>query len=386
MGDATGAPGDRLIALRLPPGPRFVAELDAAWERGDAVLPVDPTWPAGAVHRALAALRPALVVDPEGVTPLADPVAVEPGVALVVHTSGTTGAPKGVQLTHTALQASVRASLDRIGARPDDRWLVCLPVAHVAGILVLLRSRLLRSEPVVLPRFDVAALAGADATHVSLVPTQLHRLLEAGVELGRFRRILLGGAAPPAGLLARAAAAGATVTVTYGLSETCGGCVYDGVPLDGVDVALHADGRIRIRGPVVMRGYRLRPDLTAAALHDGWVTTSDLGTWTADGRLRVLGRGDDVLVTGGEQVRTGELVALLRRHPAVRAAVVVGRDDPEWGQRVVAYCVPTDPRRPPDPDELRAFVAAHAPRHHVPREVVVVDRLPHTSGGVGRPD
>lgn len=368
-----------LVAVRLPPGAGFVDALEAVWAGGDAVLPVDPLLPEPALRAMLDRLRPTAIIDERGRHPLSDPIAVAPGLALVVTTSGSTGEPKGVELDHAALEHSARASLDRLGARPGDRWLCCLPTSHVAGISVLVRSRLLGTPAIVHPRFDPAAVGAATgASMVSLVPTMLARLLDAGVDLRHFRAVLLGGAAAPPGLVERAHAAGVRVVVSYGMTETCGGCVYDGVPLDGVDVTVDGDGQgpIAVRGPVLLRGYRADPELTAAVLRDGWFHTADLGRWAPDGRLEVLGRADDVVVTGGRNVAPGEVAALLTGHPQVAEAAVSGVTDPQWGQRLVATVVPTDPRDPPRLEDLRAFVRERAAAYKAPRELVVVEELP----------
>lgn len=372
----------RLVGLALPPGPRFVDELDRAWAQGDAVLPLDPAAPAASRAAAVAALRPHVLVEPTGATELPDGAEVDDGVALVIATSGSTGEPKGAQLSHAALEASARATAARIGARSDDRWLACLPWHHIGGLQVLLRARQAGVPVDVHPTFDPARVADSDATLVSLVPTQLRRLLDAGVEVGRFRVVLLGGAAAPPALLDRARAAGATVVRTYGMSETAGGCVYDGVPLDGVQVRLdEADGRVLLRGPVLMSGYRCRPDLTRQALVDGWLRTNDAGRMVA-GRLVVRGRLDDVIVTGGENVVAAEVEAILTTHPAVDEAVVCGVPDDEWGQRVVAVVVARD--GPPSLTELRRWVTQRAPVATAPRELVVVDEIPRL--GSGKPD
>ncbi|HMC68850.1 MAG TPA: AMP-binding protein, partial [Mycobacteriales bacterium] len=292
----------------MPPGDEFITALDEAWRSGAAVLPLDPAAPAAARDRVLAAMRPDDGVDE--------------GVGLVIATSGSTGEPKGAELSHEALAASARATMARIDVADGDRWLACLPWHHIGGLQVLLRARMFDLPIVVHDRFDVERVRGeSDVSLVSLVPTQLLRLLDAGVDLTRFRAILLGGAMASTSLLARAAAAGARVVTTYGMSETCGGCVYDGRPLDGVDVAIDSDGRIRLRGPVLMRGYRLAPELTGQVLRDGWLTTSDVGSVDADGRLTVHGRADDVVVTGGENVLATEVADVLAGHPAVAEAV-----------------------------------------------------------------
>jgi o-succinylbenzoate---CoA ligase len=345
----------RLVALQGLDGPELVAAIERCWATGDAVLPLPAGLPVEGRERTLEAL------DAGGPVP--------EGTAAVLLTSGSTGTPKGVTLSHAALEASARASLDRLGAGPDDRWLCCLPLHHVAGIAVLVRSRLLAVPAVVHGGFDVEAVAGADVTMVALVPTMLHRLLDAGADVARFRVILLGGAALPDGLLDRARAAGARVVCSYGMTETCGGCVYDGVPLDGVTVRLADAGRVEISGAVLMDGYRDDPARTAAVLRDGWLRTADVGVWS-DGRLRVLGRADDVIVTGGEKVAAGEVAALLETHPRVAAAAVYGRADPEWGQRVVARIVAHGPA--PTLDELRAFVKERAEPASAPTELEVL--------------
>jgi o-succinylbenzoate---CoA ligase len=364
-----------LHAIVSPAGPELFRAVGAALDgRGPAVLPLPPDLPASALRATLDALRPTHVdgVRHPGGT------GVSPEVAVVIATSGSTGVPKGVQLSADALRASAAASLRRLDARPGERWLCCLPPSHVSGLQVLIRSLLGETEPIVHDGFSPEAVLASGADHVSLVPTQLRRLLHA--DLSVFRTILLGGAAAPADLLAAASAAGARVVTTYGMSETCGGCVYDGVPLDGVDLDVGADGRIRISGPVLFHGYRLRPDLTRAVRDGGWFLTSDLGT-LAGGRLRVLGRADDVINTGGEKVVAATVAAVVAEHPAIVDVAVVGRPDPEWGERVVAVVVsPT----PPSLAGLRAFVKERLPAYAAPAELVVLPEIPLLPNG--KPD
>jgi O-succinylbenzoic acid--CoA ligase len=239
--------------------------------------------------------------------------------------------------------------------------------------------------------FGVEAFAAATARlapgvrhYTSLVPTQLRRLIDAGVDLTTYDGVLVGGAALSPDLRDRALAAGVPVVTTYGMSETCGGCVYDGEPLGGVDVVLGDDGRVSIGGPVVFVGYRLRPDLTARALVDGRHLTQDLGRWTADGRLEVLGRVDDVVVTGGVNVAAAMVERVLNGHPGVAVCAVVGVADPEWGQRVVAVVQPVDAAAPPTVEELRAFAAGRLDPAALPREVVTLGMLPVLASG--KPD
>ena len=396
-----------LHAVLLPPSPgggRLLEALSAALDgTGPAILPLDPGLPPARLQQLLDVFAPSAIETPNGIertvppTP-ATPAApgVEPDVAVVIATSGSTGQPKGVELSAAALRASAASSLARIGARPGQRWLCCLPGFHVAGIQVLVRSLLAGVEPVVTARVDAEIAATAGCAHVSLVPTQLRRLLDAGAPLDAFDTILLGGAAPPAGLLDDARAAGARVVVTYGMSETCGGCVYDGWPLDGVQVDLDSGGLIRIAGPVLFSGYR--PAGTpggpsgsgscgghGASGHGGrWFRTSDLGSLDAGGRLTVRGRADDVINTGGEKVVPGEVEAVLGTIDGVKDVVVVGVPDADWGEIVTAVVVPANPAAPPDLGRLRAQVRGRLPGYAAPRRMLLAAELPMLPSG--KPD
>jgi O-succinylbenzoic acid--CoA ligase len=362
---------------------------------GEAVL----TTLVPALAAALDGTGPALLPLPTGGTRAAVLDALGPtsplerdDVALVVPTSGSTGEPKGALLTADALRHSARATHERLGG--PGQWVLALPVTHVAGLTVLVRSLVARTRPEVVDLyggFGVEAFAAATARlapgvrhYTSLVPTQLRRLIDAGVDLTTYDGVLVGGAALSPDLRDRALAAGVPVVTTYGMSETCGGCVYDGEPLGGVDVVLGDDGRVSIGGPVVFVGYRLRPDLTARALVDGRHLTQDLGRWTADGRLEVLGRVDDVVVTGGVNVAAAMVERVLDGHPGVAVCAVVGVADPEWGQRVVAVVQPVDAAAPPTVEELRAFAAGRLDPAALPREVVTLGMLPVLASG--KPD
>ncbi len=309
---------------------------------------------------------------------------VAPDTALVIATSGSTGPPKGTELTAVALLASARASLRRVGARPGERWLCCLPVFHIAGIGVLVRSLVAGTDPVITGRLEPGALAASGCAHVSVVPTQLRRMLDAGDDLAAAKTILLGGAAPPPGLADAARAAGGRVITTYGMSETSGGCVYSGMPLDDVSVDIGPGERIRIAGPVLFSGYRLRPDLTAQARDGRWFVTSDIGSIGPAGELLVRGRADDVINTGGEKVVAAEVEAALATCAGVREAAVVGRPDPEWGELVTAVVVPSDPLAPPRLPDIRAHVRDRLPAYAAPAALLLVPDLPWLPSG--KPD
>ena len=286
---------------------------------------------------------------------------------LVVETSGSTGEPKGVVLSRAAMRASADATHARLGG--PGQWWLTLPPSYVAGLQVLFRSVRAGTEPVQ----EASAMTG-DRRYVSLVPTQLTRMLDTGAEALRdFDAVLIGGARLDPALRERAESSGVRVVTTYGMSETCGGCVYDGRPLDGVEVSAGDDGRIRIRGAVLFDGYR---DQQESAWQDGWFVTQDLGRLEDDGTLIVLGRADDVIVSGGLNVPAAAVAQRLRAHPGVREAEVVGVPDAEWGQQVVAVVVGDA-----ELDELRDWVARDYPRAWAPRRVVPVDELPLLPNG-----
>jgi len=365
-----------LVALDLPPGSRFVDALQAIWEAGDAAAPLDPRLPPPARRSLLDALRPGAVVAPDGErVVLPDGRPVEPGDAVVVATSGSTGTPRGVVLTHDALAASARATSARLGVDPaHDRWLACLPLAHIGGLAVVIRALLTGTPLEVHERFEPAAVEDASrqgATMVSLVPTALARIDASG-----FRTVLLGGAAPPPALAPN-------IVTTYGMTETASGVVYDGVPLDGVELAI-GDGRrgrageVLVRGPMLLRAYR---DGTDPKLPGGWLPTGDAGRIDAGGRLVVDGRMAEVIVTGGEKVWPAAVERVLARHPDVAEVAVVGHPDPEWGQVVVAVVAPRRAGAPPTLDALREVVRGELGPWAAPKRLHLVDALPRTPSG-----
>jgi o-succinylbenzoate---CoA ligase len=390
--------------------PRLTELLAAALDgTGPALAPLDATLPAARLDTLLAALAPATVEDPGGVTTArsAEKGGVADSTAVIVSTSGSTGVPKGVELSAAALLHSARASLARLGARPGERWLCCLPAAYIPAIGVLVRSLVSGTDPVLADRADAETVAASGCAHVSLVPTQLRRLLDRDIDmstpLASFRSVLLGGAAAPADLLDAARAAGVRVVTTYGMTETCGGCVYDGVPLDGVraeirDEAEDGSGRIWLAGPVLFSGYSGgygsggyggadSPPVIGGSRgvappdYAEWFGTGDLGHVDASGRLVVHGRADDVINTGGFKVVPGEVAEALRTCPGVSDVAVVGQPDPEWGERVIAVVVPADPADPPGLDLLRLHVQRRLPRYAAPSRVVFVDAVPLLPSG-----
>ena len=371
-----------VVAVTLEPGPAWLDLVAETWAAGAALLPIDHRLPPRQVGALLRRARPTVSLDAAGARRI-DGEAADPAIALIVHTSGTGGAPRFVQFDRRAIDAAVASSASALGASDADRWLCCLPLAHVGGLLVLLRAVLLGAPVTIHPGFDAAAVAAErGSAFTSLVPTMLGRLIAAGAELSAFRAILVGGAHLSPDRRASAEHAGATVVETYGLTETCGGVVYDGVPLPGTEMRIDPEGGIELRGPTLMRGYRFDPSATAAAFtEDGWLRPGDAGQMEGEGRLHVVGRFDDLINTGGEKVWPDEVEAVLREHPGVRDVAAGGRPDPEWGQRVAVWVVPADPSDPPSLDELRAFVARTLPRHAAPRELILAERLPRTASG-----
>lgn len=324
---------------------------------GPALLPGPLT------DRVRAALRPAAPLENDD-------------VAVVVPTSGSTGEPKGALLSAAALTASATATHDRLGG--PGRWTLALPTTHVAGVQVLVRSLLAGLDPV-LARDGLPPATSGGPCYTALVPTQLRRLLAARDPApATYDAVLLGGAAADEALLARAADAGVRVVTTYGMSETSGGCVYDGRLLDGVRVQLDPTGRIRLGGPTLALGYRLRPD--APEFAGGWFATGDVGRFDAD-RLIVLGRVDEMIVTGGEKVAPAAVEQALAAHPSVAEVAVLGEPDPDWGAQVVAVVVL---RAPLSLAQARGHVRDRLGPSAAPKRLVEVSAIPLLPSG--KPD
>ncbi len=345
------------------------------------------------VQAALDGRRP-LAVLPEGSTAVVDAALrtlrpeepLEDDADLVVVTSGSTGGARAVLLSADAVRASALAAVERLGG--PGAWVLALPLSAIAGLQVYCRSLLAGGPPVALAPHEplaeaVSRLPATTRRYTSFVPTQLRRFLATEPDVLRtFDAILVGGAATDPALLTQARELDVPVITTYGMTETAGGCVYDGRPLDGVGVRVTDEG-VQLSGPTLASGYRLDAAATAAAFTEGWFRTRDAGTLDDDGRLTVTGRLDDVLITGGVNVAPNAVEALLRDHPDVEDAVVFGRPDDEWGQRVVAAVVPAPGHRP-DLAELRPWVTERLGAPAAPKELHLLVQLPllHT----GKPD
>jgi o-succinylbenzoate---CoA ligase len=433
------------VALLLPPSPEALVLLFALPRVGAILVPLHPSWTLPEIERALGALggvslvlapearlgelesglslppgmrRPALeaveaILDEEG-TPL--PFASgrpadlylesETPIALIL-TSGSTGAPRPIPLTHGNLMASTAGAVDRLRLDPADRWLASLAVAHVGGLVLLHRAVVVGSALVFLPRLEPELLLDladrGEITHASLVPVVLERLLAArgGRPAPRgLRCLLLGGTATPAPLLDRALAGRWPVALTYGLTEATSqvatatpeetrskpGSV--GRPLRGVSVRLSEGDR----GEILVGGATVallgsppegapRPASGVFVDAEGWLHTGDLGSRDSEGDLRIVGRVSDRIVSGGTTVEPGEVEAVLLRAPGVAEVVVLGTPDPTWGERIVALVVPSDPESPPDPEALLTFARGELASSRRPREVHVVSALPRNANG-----
>jgi O-succinylbenzoic acid--CoA ligase len=342
---------------------------------GAAAMPVDLRL--GERERALQTVSAALVVDEplrfaagsaaERSTSIDGTLVALDQTALVVHTSGTTGDPQPVELCHGHVLANALGTAVALGHDRDERWLCPLPLTHVGGLMVLLRSAIAATTAVLGPPDT------PEVTLASLVPTQLNRLLEAGTAPPRgLRTVMLGGAGADPTLLRRARDAGWPVSPSYGLTQACsavtlaepGDLESSGAPLPGLRVEVAPDAEILVHGPTVAGGGVLR--------------TGDLGRLDERGRLHVVGRKADTIVTGGENVAPAEVEAVLLEHPAVVEAAVFGRPDPEWGEAVTARVVL---REPTAAGELRAWCADRLARYKVPKAVEPAAALPRNAAG-----
>ncbi len=356
-----------------------MAAIERIWAAGDAIAPIDLRLPTAERRRVMAALAPTAVLEDDGeIRSLDQGRPVDDGDAAVVATSGTTGEPKAAVHTHASIEASALATSAALDVNPaSDRWLACLPLAHIGGLAVVMRSLVTGTGLEVHQRFDAAAVDRAVEDGVTLTALVTRAL--AQVRVAGFRRIIIGGAAPPPDRPPN-------VIATYGMTETGSGIVYDRVPLDGVEIRIgggeeDGSGEVLLRGPMLFRGYRHDPD----PFVDGWFPTGDVGRLD-DGRLSILGRRDDAIVTGGEKMWPGRTEAILGRLDSVAEVAIVGRPHPTWGHLVTAVVAPTDPAAPPSLGELQDAIGETLPVWYRPRGLELRDELPKTTLGKIRRD
>ena len=357
----------RLVALDMPASVEFANHVRNAWGAGDAVFPIDQRLPQVAKDSLVEQFKPSVLIDGTGsIVTLANSEPTEEHDALVIATSGSTGNPKGVVHTHDSIRALLNMSQARLLTDSSTHWLLCLPVSHVAGFSVLARSIVFGNQISILPKFDeyeVLAAAKNGATHVSLVPTTLNR-----IDPAIFESILLGGATAPSNLPAN-------VTTTYGMTETFGGIAYNTRPLNGVEVRVR-DEHIELRSPSLFRAYR---GAKTPRSIDGWYQTGDNGTF-ANGVLQVFGRSDDMIITGGENVWPSAVEKIISTITGIERVVVSGIDDAQWGQRVVAWIVPSNALAP-SLEDVRQHVKQQLPSFCAPTELRAVREIPTTSLG-----
>ena len=413
-------PGER-VAVLAANHPSTVVLLFAVRRVGAALVPLNVRLAPTELRAQLDRVRPRVLLadaDRLAVLPGAVPLEDWPDLATVpwrgddsqasadwalLFTSGTTGQPKAARLSVGALDALARASATNLGPRPGDRWLCNLPLFHVGGLGTAIRCAHDGATLVLHPRFDAGAVVRTvredGITHLSLVARTLEQCLDAGLGAGRLRGVLVGGGPVPPALVERARAAAIPVLLTYGLTEACSQVTTErpgqadgrtaGVPLPGLEVQIvGADGRsvpageegtIAVRGPTLMRGYLDDDAATAEVLRDGWLRTGDVGQLDRAGRLTVLARRTDLILSGGENVYPAEVEAVLATHPAVAEVAVVGRPDPRWGQVPVAVVVPRQAAG--SLDDLRPWARARLAAFKVPAEVVPATALPRTASG-----
>jgi O-succinylbenzoic acid--CoA ligase len=358
---------NRLVALDMPASVDLANHVRKAWDSGDAVFPIDQRLPQSAKQSLITQFNPSVVIDETGNSvelPNSEPTTHND--ALVIATSGSTGAPKGVVHTHESIRALLNMSQSRLQTDSSAHWLLCLPVSHVAGFSILARSILLGNPISILSKFnenEVLNAARAGATHVSLVPATMQR-----INPSVFNTILLGGAAAPPNLPNN-------VVTTYGMTETFGGIAYNGHPLDGVEVRT-VNESIELKSPSLFRTYRGQD---AERPTGDWYETGDSGAFT-NNQIRVFGRKDDMIITGGENVWPLAVEKVVATLPGVEQVVVGGIEDAQWGQRVVAWIVSSSDVAP-TLENIREHVKTQLPSFCAPSELRVVKEIPMTSLG-----
>jgi len=358
-----------LVAIDMPAGVTFVNVLRKVWDSGDAVLPIDQRLPEVARKNLITQFKVSSLIGADGLrVKVAPGEPVDEGDALVVATSGSTGEPKGVVHTHGSIKAAVANTGARLGCSAADHWLACISLAHVGGLSVVLRALHFGSQLTIESRADKATIESAvkNGTNMtSLVPTILH-----SVDISNFKTVLVGGAHTSTNLPSNAIS-------TYGLTETFGGVVYNGEPIDGVEIRIGTDSAIEIRCDSLLRTYRNGIDPKNS---EGWLHTGDLGEFK-DGKLTVLGRKDDLIKTGGYKVWPITVEDSLRKHEVVADVVVAGTPDEKWGQTVTAWVVLRSDTRSLRLEDLSKHVRLTLPDYCAPKKVFIVDEIPRSSLG-----
>lgn len=358
-----------LVAIDMPAGDAFVNVLRKVWDSGDAVLPIDQRLPKVARKNLITQFKVSSLIGADGLrVKVAPGEPVDEGDALVVATSGSTGEPKGVVHTHGSIKAAVANTGARLGCSAADHWLACISLAHVGGLSVVLRALHFGSQLTIESRADKATIESAvknGANMTSLVPTILH-----SVDISNFKTVLVGGAHTPTNLPSNAIS-------TYGLTETFGGVVYNGEPIDGVEIRIGTDSEIEIRCDSLLRTYRNGIDPKNS---EGWLHTGDLGEFK-DGKLSVLGRKDDLIKTGGYKVWPIAVENSLRQHEVVADVVVAGTPDEKWGQTVTAWVVLRPDTKSLRLEDLSKHVRLTLPDYCAPKKVFIVDEIPRSSLG-----
>ena len=358
-----------LVAIDMPAGVTFVNVLRKVWDSGDAVLPIDQRLPEVARKNLITQFKVSSLIGADGLrVKVAPGEPVDEGDALVVATSGSTGEPKGVVHTHGSIKAAVANTGARLGCSAADHWLACISLAHVGGLSVVLRALHFGSQLTIESRADKATIESAvknGANMTSLVPTILH-----SVDVSNFKTVLVGGAHTPTNLPSNAIS-------TYGLTETFGGVVYNGEPIDGVEIRIGTDSAIEIRCDSLLRTYRNGIDPKNS---EGWLHTGDLGEFK-DGKLTVLGRKDDLIKTGGYKVWPIAVENSLRQHEVVADVVVAGTPDEKWGQTVTAWVVLRPDTKSLRLEDLSKHVRMTLPDYCAPKKVFIVDEIPRSSLG-----
>ncbi|HWI23178.1 MAG TPA: AMP-binding protein [Baekduia sp.] len=349
--------------IALPPGEQFAVVLHALWMRGIVAVPQDPRVPQN--ERPAAAIE--LTKPPDYGEPV-DPVPLDLSApAAHMKTSGTSGIAKRVSISFGNFLWSALGSAAMLDVRPDDRWLCAMPLSHVGGLSILVRSAIYGTTAIVHERWDTERVAQTDATLISLVPTTLKRLLDAGWTGGpNLRWALIGGAPLSVALREQAQDAGVPVAETYGLTETTSQVTTFGHPLFCTRVRLSSQGEIVVSGPTVTS--------------PGPLYTGDLGAWRSDGTLQVTGRKSDTIITGGENVAPTDVESVLEQHPAVAEALVSARSDVEWGEAIVATIVLT-PGQKVSGEELKAFCFSRLAGFQIPKQFGFATELPRTASG-----